>query len=310
MGKLLDILKDYNPTLMSNGEIKMDCPFRENHPDGKGHDSFFISPDKGLCHCFSCGKGIKLFSLLTVKFELSVSEALDISTPTIEDYHKDKPWEMDISYEVTPPKEFLGRGFSKKTLGHFKFGYTEDGWILIPFYERFTKLSKLIGYQKRKQIHGKRVVINSKGFKKADYLYNLDTSYDYVIVVEGYSDVMRLYQFGYNAVALLGADISDWQAEQIRKFQHVYLATDNDNPGRRAIEKLYFALKDHTDVMLIPYPTKDPGECISKKIWDKAFFSATDYVTYSLQMAMGWDGYLDMRDDVIRMMKRRMEENG
>ena len=299
---LMEVFKDYNPERLSSGQIRMMCPFRENHPDDSGKMSFFVTPDKGFYHCFSCGKGGKLLSLLTTMFGVSYSDALEMSAFTDYTPSKKEIWELDRKWTVTPPKEFTARGFKKETLEHFRFGYTDDDWILIPFYKSFRHPTDLLGYQRRRNIPD-RVVINSKGFKKADYLYNLDTTYDYVIVVEGYSDVLRLYQHGYNAVALLGSLVSDWQIEQISKFKHVYLALDNDLPGREATERVYYKLKDLVaDIKLIPYQTKDPGECISPKIWSRAFKDSTDYMSYSISMSVEWEGYIAMRDEIIRKL--------
>jgi DNA primase len=103
----------------------------------------------------------------------------------------------------------------------------------------------------------------------------------------------------------MGADISPWQVEQILKFDRVYLALDNDEAGRRGVEICYFYLKNHIDVRLVPYLTKDPGECSKKKDWEKAFQESTDYALYSMEMAIGWEDYLDMRDEVLREVKNR-----
>ena len=181
-------------------------------------------------------------------------------------------------------------------------GVTDEKEIVIPYYEDFKHPVKLLGYQKRWYTPDRRV-LNSKGFNKKEYLYNLDLSYAYVVVVEGQSDVWRLYQHGYNACALMGNSISPWQVEQLSKFDRVYLALDNDAAGREGIEACYFFLRNHTDVQLIPYTTKDPGECISKSDWVDAFEQSTDYAIYSMEMALGWDGYLDMRDEVLSHLK-------
>ena len=50
---LLDIFSEFSPQLMSNGQIRMECPFRENHTDGSGKMSFFVSPDINAYHCFA-----------------------------------------------------------------------------------------------------------------------------------------------------------------------------------------------------------------------------------------------------------------
>lgn len=83
----------------------------------------------------------------------------------------------------------------------------------------------------------------------------------------------------------------------------MYLALDNDDAGRRCTEMVYHLLKNYCEVLLVPYATKDPGEC-RKYDWDLAFKSSTDYAVYSMEMTLGWDEYLDMRDDVLRGLKK------
>lgn len=301
--KLIDVLGGYSPKLLSNGQIRMECPFRDNHSSGDGKMSFFLSPDKNCYHCFSCGAKGTVVRLLTTKFKVDYFSAVEMVNLTDYSRTDHEDFDLDITWSITPPEDFISRGFTHETLRHFRFG-SSDGWIIIPFYRDFNHPMELIGYQKRKNIPD-RLVLNSKGFKKKTYLYNLDTSYEYVVVVEGYSDVMRLYQHGYNAVALLGADMSKWQAGQLSKFKRVYLALDNDIPGRRATEICYYLLKDSTSVLLVPYQTKDPGECKKKSEWVKSFKESSDYIEYSIEMTMGWDGYLAMREEVIRELKHR-----
>lgn len=301
---LLEIFDDYSPRIMSNGQIRMECPFRENHKDGSGNMSFFASPDINAYHCFSCHAKGNLVSLLTTKFRVNYFEAVGMVRltdykPEKKEFDLDLIWDMSVS-----PKEFLRRGYTCETLRHFKVGMTDDGKILIPYYTDFNKTVELVGYQTRVYEPDRRVK-NSKGFEKMNYIYNLDYSYSYVVIVEGQSDVWRLYQHGYNVSALMGSDMSKVQAEKLSKFDRVYLALDNDEAGRRGTEICYYMLKNHTDVRLVPYETKDPGECTSKKDWSDAFSASTDYVVYSMEMSIGWDGYLEMRDEVISELKRR-----
>lgn len=301
----MDIFSDFSPQLMSNGQIRMECPFRENHADGSGRMSFFVSPEINAWHCFSCGVHGNLVRLLTTRFKVNYFEAVGMVRLT--DYRPEKKeFDLDLMWDFNnPPEEFLKRGYSKECLKHFRVGTTDIGSILIPYYKDFNLPTDLLGYQERWYCSGERRVKNSKGFDKKNYLYNLDYSKDYIILVEGQSDVWRLYQHGYNACALMGSDISDWQVAKLSKFKTVYLALDNDEAGRRGVEKCNYALKNYTSIMLIPYDTKDPGECKSKKDWDDFFNASTDYVVYSMEMSMGWDSYLDMRDEVVDEMKRR-----
>lgn len=301
---LVDVLSDFYPRLMSNGQIRMECPFRDNHKDGSGRESFFLSPDINGYHCFSCGAHGNLVKLLTTKFGVNYFEAMTMVRLT-EYTPKKKDFELDIIWNFKePPYEFLCRGYTKECLKHFRVGTTDKGSIFIPYYRDFNKYEDLVGYQERWYTPIRRVR-NSKGFDKKSYLYNLDYSYDYVILVEGQSDVWRLYQFGYNACALMGSDISEWQVNALSKFKKVYLALDNDFAGRRGVEICNFLLKNYTDIRLIPYTTKDPGDCQDYSEWSRAFADSTDYVVYSMEMSIGWDDYVDMRDEIIEEVKRR-----
>lgn len=289
---------------MSNGQIRMQCPFRDNHTDGSGQMSFFVSPQINAYHCFSCNAKGNLIRLLTTQFKVNYFEAVELVNLT-EYTPEKKEFDLDTMWDVNkPPKEFLERGYTKSTLKHFRVGTNDSGEIVIPYYREFYKPSELLGYQRRWYIPS-RGVRNSKGFDKVNYLYNLDPTYDYTILVEGQSDVWRLYQHGFNATALMGSDISPQQVEKLSQFKHVYLALDNDDAGRRGTEICYYYLKNHVDVKLIPYDSDDPGDCVSSRKWHEAFRSCTDYAEYAMEMSLAWEGYLDMREEVLSEVKRR-----
>ena len=300
----MEVFSDFSPQLMGNGQIRMECPFRENHRDGSGRMSFFASPDINAYHCFSCHSHGNLVRLLSTMFKVNYFEA--VSMVRLTEYRPDKKeFDLDVMWDINKvPKEFLERGYTIECLKHFRVGTTDKGSILIPYYKNFSPLTDLIGYQERWYSPDRRVK-NSKGFEKTSYLYNLDYAYEYVILVEGQSDVWRIWQHGYNACALMGSDMSESQVKMLSKFKKVYLALDNDKAGRRATEIAYYLLRNHCEVLLVPYTTKDPGECISDSEWRTAFKESTDYAVYSMEMSMGWDGYLEMRDGVIEELRKR-----
>jgi 5S rRNA maturation endonuclease (ribonuclease M5) len=218
-----------------------------------------------------------------------------------------RDFDLDLSWDVKrPPEEFLSRGITEETLEHFRIGTTSDGRIVIPYYKDFSKPTVLLGYQTREYRGDLRIVRNSKGFDRDGYLYNYSPKeFSYTVLVEGQSDVLRLFQFGYNATALMGSHVSKAQVGMLSKFDKVYLALDNDLPGRQATEEVYALLKDHVNIRLVPYVTKDPCECTSKKEWETAFLSSTDYMQYTLEMSQSWPDYLDMKDKVLRLLAKR-----
>lgn len=294
---LLEVFSEHSPQVMSNGQIRMECPFRENHPDGSGRMSFFATPAINGYKCFSCGCHGNLVRLLTTRFGVNYFEAMN-SVRLVEYSPDRKEFDLDLTWDMNkPPREFLKRGFSKETLRHFRVGTTEDGSMIIPYYDNFNIPKTLLGYQQR-WYDGERRVRNSKGFNKKEYLYNLDVTKESVVLVEGQSDVWMFHQAGIHACALMGSSISGWQVGKLTNFRRVYLALDNDDAGRRATEVCNYLLRNVTEVMLVPYTEKDPGSCSSEHLI-KAFNESTDYVTYSMEMCMNWEGYVDMRDDAL-----------
>ena len=107
---LLDIFSSFEPRLMSNGQIRMRCPFRENHKDGSGNVSFFVTPSMNVYHCFSCRSKGNVVRLLTSRFDVGYFDAVELVklTPYIPD--DKKSFELDISWDTTKlPKEFIKR---------------------------------------------------------------------------------------------------------------------------------------------------------------------------------------------------------
>ncbi len=82
-------------------------------------------------------------------------------------------------------------------------------------------------------------------FKKGSLLYNLQSakhsavSKDYIIVVEGYTDVIALTQAGFpNVVATLGTALTETHLSVLSRFtKNVYLAFDSDTAGEKAAER-------------------------------------------------------------------------
>ena len=103
----MEIFKDYSPVQMSNGQIRMECPFRENHSDGSGRMSFFVSPDINAYHCFSCGSKGNLVRLLTTRFKVNYFEAVGLVRFT--EYRKEKvEFDLDVMWDFhKSPEEFM-----------------------------------------------------------------------------------------------------------------------------------------------------------------------------------------------------------
>jgi len=103
-------------------------------------------------------------------------------------------------------------------------------------------------------------------------LFNIDEAIknkDYVILVEGVFDAMKLHMWGFNVIAILGTKLSGYNRSLLlSNFDRIYVALDNDikenntNPGQEAAAKIIKSIGDEVDTfnVLLP-PGKDPDEC-------------------------------------------------
>ena len=260
------ILTDSNPTVLTSGQIRIRCPFRELHEDGSGKASMFLTPHLNLFHCFSCRSKGRLTNLLTTRFEVPFYEALTMVH--VEEYTREKKESLrnvDYYWDLKPHQDFLDRGFTPEILNRFKVG-TDDDIAVIPMY--WDGELKGIKYRRSKP---DRDFWYSKGFNKEEYIYNGDARYkDYVVLVEGETDVWRNLMRRYNTYGLLGTAMSDWQAAHIANTKRVYIASDCDEAGIKAANSWYQKLHKHTDVLFINYPAEDPDKC-SFREWKFAF---------------------------------------
>lgn len=291
---------------MTNGQIRMRCPFRELHVDGKGGDSMHLSPNINAYHCFSCGSHGNLARLLLQKYDVGYFEAMEAIVEYAgvvekgfvpkarESFELEKPWKLK------PPKEYLERGFTEDVLRYFSVGVTDDKWTAIPFFFGYD----LRGVQYRKVRGGKRELRNTTGFDKKHFIYNYDPKKEEAVLVEGYSDVWKLWMFEDHAEALLGASISEEQAEMLSKHTRLYVAADNDEAGMKLVEKINYRMSSYsTELLFVPYEADDPGALRSRKAWYRAKKAATSYAEYAVEMALHYEGYLTMREQVLRAFR-------
>lgn len=88
--------------------------------------------------------------------------------------------------------------------------------------------------------------------------------HDHVIVVEGPMDAWRL---GPGAVALMGAVWTTDQVEGLRRFKRISLIPDNDDAGRRCMERLAAWLRSADSKIEIIYGLEsDPGDLSSAEV--------------------------------------------
>ena len=154
-------------------------------------------------------------------------------------------------------------------------------------------------------------------FDKGRLLYGLDKarkairSHDQAVIVEGYMDVMGLYQAGFeNAVSPMGTALSDNQLRLLKRFsRNIIMALDPDTAGSRAtlrgldiaretldrdVDPVFDArgLLRHerrldADIRVVTLPEgKDPDEVVAEdpSAWTSMIQSAQTVVDYVIEV--------------------------
>jgi len=155
---------------------------------------------------------------------------------------------------------------------------------------------------------------NSEIFQKEKTLYGIDRAKDYtkdrdfLILVEGYFDVIRLHSVGFgNSVAPLGTSLTLHQARAISKLaKKVYLLFDGDTAGRRAaFESAKKLLKFPLQLYLVLLPKgEDPDSFLIKagvKSFRKLLEEAKPLRVFLIELfkSKGKESYLKLYRELV-----------
>ncbi|MDT7879976.1 MAG: DNA primase [Candidatus Hydrothermia bacterium] len=177
-------------------------------------------------------------------------------------------------------KELIDKGFGLDKLFKIGIAYRDyNGNIKLFFTNRimfpiFTTNGKnIIGFSGRSVDETEpkyKNSVDSSIFKKSQAIYGFNFAKSsivknkFVIIVEGFFDVIILNKFGYeNTISLMGTNISDYQAKLIKKYtDRVFLFFDKDKSGQKAIIRNLPVLLNNGLIPYILYPDedKDPDE--------------------------------------------------
>lgn len=188
-------------------------------------------------------------------------------------------------------EEMTSKGFDRDVL--FKAGLikqkegsegTEDGDFYDAFRERImfpikNISGKVVGYGGRqlRQSEKSPKYINSPEtavYNKSNILYGLDLAKneirksDSCYLVEGYMDVVSLYQSGIqNVVASSGTSLTEGQVRQVKRFgQNIVILYDGDTAGiQAAMRAIDLILQEGLNVYAVTFPEgEDPDSYCQK----------------------------------------------
>lgn len=269
------------------------CPFHGN----RNTPSFSISHTKGLYLCFNPSCGVsgninELVSELThrnefesLRFILSLKKesegnfedelaSLLEDKPDFEEFSQDKLDELHNEIDERSTSYFESRGITKKSIDHFKLGYSKNqDMVIVPVHSPDGMPVGLVG----RSIEGKSFK-NSKHLPRSKTMFNIHRAKregGTIIIVESCFDVIRFYEAGFpNAVATLGGHLSNENIDNLNRYSSkIIIATDADDAGRKLGKELAYKLKNkellwasYDKGIIYPHGAKDIGDMTNEEI--------------------------------------------
>lgn len=283
-------------------EVKAECPFKDLHEaQTDNNPSLTVNLAKGVYYCNSChSKGNvhtmyrQLYGLTSSEAWFSLGDALkiprpdgtkptrpEIDTGLVQEYHS------KLMSLTGPIREVLRdrRGLSDETLRRFQLGWDGER-VAIPVYDEFNELVNFRRYKWNSTDDQWKVLNYTDEYNNAygevrifgvDRV--LDQSEEYIVWTEGELDRIIAEQHGFCA-ACPTSGAGTWKPEWTKLFRNkkrVYLAQDNDEPGRIATKKLCEKLYRVVDVYIVQWPDDFPAKGDITDFFVKLNQSAADF---------------------------------
>lgn len=161
-------------------------------------------------------------------------------------------------FDPTIPRYALeARDIGPMAAERYEVHWNDGSWIL-PFRH---PSGYLIGWQEKEE-GGRRFKNQPLEMKKGSTLfgYHVVQPELQVFLVESPLDAVRLYDYGYPAMALAGSKATHTQVKLLMGFDRVILALDNDEAGIAATHMLRRELPHALPITYHNKEYKDPGE--------------------------------------------------
>jgi len=207
-----------------------------------------------------CGQGSLIYFLQKLLHrsredidQLLLNYAVDYSLSFLDEYkdgvEESEMAELDIQYDTTRiPTWIFDREFTADILQEWRCGTDESGNLVIPIHD---KNERLVGTITRR-LEQLPKYLYSKGLRKSRVLfggYRIQPC-DFVCITEGSLDTIWLTQNGFPAIALLGATLSQYQADLLLQLPtpELVLCLDNDEAGKIGTSKALTALSSRCKI--------------------------------------------------------------
>ena len=221
---------DYGITIKrSNGQTKTKCPKCSHERKKKSDPCLSVNVDEGIWNCHNCGWKGSLNKNNYMKEDVFV---------------KPRVIERVSKYSDSMLNYFKNRGISEKTLLKNK---VSEGKEYMP-QTQSERNTIQFNYYRNNELINIKYRDGNKNFKLVKdaerILYGLDdiVGCDEVIIVEGEIDKLSFYEAGYKNCVSVPNGASNLELKYLKDFpdnlKKVYIATDNDEPGRKLAEEI------------------------------------------------------------------------
>jgi DNA primase len=191
-----------------------------------------------------------------------------VSEEPPEDADDNVPLSFKLENLKTDHAYFAERGLTPQTVELFGLGFcgkgTMSGRIVIPIHNKDGELVGYCGRWPGKPPEDRPKYKLPNGFKKSAEVFNLDRASQEekglpLIVVEGFFDVMRLWQLGFHrVVSIMGSSLSVRQEAVLVAASEgrsgIILMLDEDEAGRMGRDKALLRLASKLFVRVVPLP--------------------------------------------------------
>lgn len=264
-------------------DLKLKCFFHEDR-----NPSFSISKDEGLWHCFSCKRSGNIYTLVAELTGAKGIEALDIikdleTLDSTEDTIKKQIIDIvaptpGIEQEVILPQYrallshpyLMQRGLTESEIVFWGMGEVSEepyrGWIIVPIYQ----YSKLQNYFLRSTTNNRKIY----GKYSIGHVFaGLDSAADTnktLYIVEGIFDMIFLRRMGVQVVASLTNRLYEPHMNILKKYDHIVIVPDNDDPGWELVDNASGLLPyvRNLGVAMPPSSKKDCADCTLRELYN------------------------------------------
>lgn len=269
-----------------NDNYKLCCPFHDERTP-----SFLIHKDMGLAYCWGCGWHGSVVTAIRDYCNISSDRARELVARElgfrlVEGILKRretlaqraKPQVFPESWLAAWPhkihKSILERGLTVETLRDAGSRYDVRGGRQV--FPHRNKRGSLLGVAGRTCRGQDPKWLFYWDYSKGRSLYygtnqGESRSGNHVVVTEGVFDVLWFQQHGIqNVVGILGSKPSKYQIAELRNYETVTFALDNDEAGRAGTEKLRHSLRKSAKLRQISWPdgVNDAMDMQGEDLWE------------------------------------------